>query len=355
MNIERPLQFCRETDDWDEDSKFRFMIETSEPITSFLSSRNEATARELARRIREGRIQLGGLHSTVNTEQLGHELMARLFYLTSRHSRDLLGVPRNRTAQIDDVIGLTWPLATFCDEADVPYLFHGYNGAANCMQPASRAGVLLAGPRRRRRRGVLTRSYPYAADALGDGRPEDIERISRAVCKGRLAVRRDAFAGRWDSRSSRWTTRKRSAHGTRNGRTRGWSAPRWTCSSTPCGAGRSGQDQAFHRRRQQPVGGPGCQRRLALGQARRADEEIPTAEKFATIAQAVAGGGNSWTEIYQAYHRLLAWHEHTNAIFQVGPELELMRRYETELVENREMVIEARAFAAGPGGGLSTD
>ena len=59
-NIERPLQFCRETDSWDDDSKFRFMIETSEPITSFLGSHGEATADELARRIREGRLQIGG-------------------------------------------------------------------------------------------------------------------------------------------------------------------------------------------------------------------------------------------------------------------------------------------------------
>ena len=43
----------------------------------------------------------------------------------------------------------------------------------------------------------------------------------------------------------------------------------------------------------------------AVGQARRLAEKIPTAEKFATIAQIVAGGGNSWTDLYQAYHRLL--------------------------------------------------
>ncbi len=35
-NIERPLKFCTETDGWDEDSKFRYVIETSEPLTSFL-------------------------------------------------------------------------------------------------------------------------------------------------------------------------------------------------------------------------------------------------------------------------------------------------------------------------------
>jgi hypothetical protein len=107
-NIERPLKFCTETDGWDDDSKYRYMIETSEPITSFLGSHSEADAMELSRRIREGRIQIGALHNTASTEHLTPELMARLFYLTGRHARDLLDVPASRTAQIDDVIGLTW-------------------------------------------------------------------------------------------------------------------------------------------------------------------------------------------------------------------------------------------------------
>ena len=56
-NITRPLQFCRDSDAWDEDSKFRFMIETSEPITSFLGSQPPDVAEDLARRLRKGRIQ----------------------------------------------------------------------------------------------------------------------------------------------------------------------------------------------------------------------------------------------------------------------------------------------------------
>ena len=126
-NITRPLQFCRDTDAWDEESKFRFCIESSEPITSFLGSQPPEVAEELGRRLREGRIQLGALHNTANTEMLGHEVMARLFYLSNRHARDLIGAPKAAAAQIDDVIALTWPLATFCAEADVPYFFHGPN------------------------------------------------------------------------------------------------------------------------------------------------------------------------------------------------------------------------------------
>ena len=149
-NITRPLQFCRDTDGWDEESKFRFVIETSEPITSFLGSQPIEVAEELGRRLREGRIQLGGLHNTASTEQLGHELMARLFYLSNRHARDLLAAPKARTAQIDDVIGLTWPLATFCAAADVPYFFHGPNGCGHCFGRGGRTSrcSIGRGPRR---------------------------------------------------------------------------------------------------------------------------------------------------------------------------------------------------------------
>ena len=170
-NIERPLKFCTETDGWDEDSKFRYVIETSEPITSFLGSHSEADAAELARRIREGRIQIGAVHNTANTEQMSYELMARLFYLTGRHTPDLLGVAPSRTAQIDDVIGLTWPLATYCSEAGVPYFFHGHNGVGQCLQPASAEPVFYwQGPDGASK--VLVRSIDYggyAGDNLGDG------------------------------------------------------------------------------------------------------------------------------------------------------------------------------------------
>ena len=126
-NIRLPLQFSRETDAWPDDAKYRFNIETSEPITSFISFHGKGAARELAQRIKEGRIGLGGLHNTANTEELGHELMARLFYMTGRHVVDLLGVPAGKTIQEDDVIGLTWPVATYAKEAGFDYCFHGYN------------------------------------------------------------------------------------------------------------------------------------------------------------------------------------------------------------------------------------
>ena len=134
------------------------MIETSEPLTSFLGTHSIADAAELARRIREGRIQIGGLHNTANTEQLGHELLARLFYLSNRHARDLLHVPKSRTIQNDDVIGLTWGLATFCAEADIPFSSTVTTLAARAW--GRRTPSRYSTGKDRDMEKVLTRSFP---------------------------------------------------------------------------------------------------------------------------------------------------------------------------------------------------
>ena len=44
--------------------------------------------------------------------------------------------PAGKTMQNDDVIGLTWPLATYAAEADVKYFFHGFNPCGHCELPA---------------------------------------------------------------------------------------------------------------------------------------------------------------------------------------------------------------------------
>jgi hypothetical protein len=82
-----------------------------------------------------------------------------------------------------------------------------------------------------------------------------------------------------------------------------------------------------------------------LALARREDEALPTAEKLSSIATVLAGGGYPWTDLYQAYHRLLQYHEHTDAIQTLENTRESAQQYETEIVENREMVTESKQFA----------
>lgn len=350
-NIERPLKYCAETDGWDEDSKFRFVIETSEPITSFLGSHSAAEAADLARRIQEGRIQVGGVLATVNTEQLGHELMARLFYLSGRHTPDLLGVPSGRTALIDDVIGLAWPLATALKEAGLPYFFHGYNGCGHCLKPAENEPVFYwRGPDGDDRAKVLVRSVAYggyAGDSLGDASPAGIEKSIATL------------GANWpydtlllqEGTDFQLVTRD-SADKIRNWN-RQFAHPHLVCATLDlffdaiAAQADPRQIKTFAKDGNNQWADQDATDAWLLGHARRAGEAIPAAEKWSTIASALAGGSYPWTDLYQAYHRLLLYHEHTDAIDYISPNRERMRQYETELVENREMVLEAEEFCEG--------
>ena len=346
-NIERPLKFCTDTDAWDEDSKFRYVIETSEPITSFLGSHSEADAAELARRIREGRIQIGAMHNTANTEQMSYELMARLFYLTGRHTPDLLRVAPSKTAQIDDVIGLTWPLATYCAEAAVPYFFHGHNGVGQCLQPASAEPVFYwQGPDGQSK--VLVRSIDYggyAGDNLGDGSESHIQSLITRL------------GGNWPydtllcqdgtdfqlitldiaEKIRRWNARYAYPHLVYATMTMFFEEIMRQADPAKI--------KTFAKDSNNQWADQDATDAWLLALARRQGEAIPTAEKFATIATTLAGGGYPWTDIYQAYHRVLQYHEHTDAIDFINCDPERMRQYETELEENREMVIESKEFS----------
>ena len=350
-NIERPLQFCRETDSWDEDSRFRYVIETSEPITSFLATHGEADAAELARRIREGRIQIGAIHTTVNTEQMGHELLARLFYLTNRHTRDLLDVPPAKTAQIDDVIGLTWPLATMCKEADVPYFFHGHNLCADCFRAGLRRSGLLLARAGRRSREQSAGAYAVLRRRTGIPSTRPTKRRSR-----RSSTRQTKINWPYDALISQDGTDFQlitldNADKIHNWNAK-WAYPRLICSTMDMffdaivAQADPAKIKTFAKDGNNQWADQDSAAAMVLAEARKQGEAIPTAEKFATIASTLAGGEYPWTDIYQAYHRLLLYHEHTDGADNAyDPSRENTQRVETEQAEMREMVRDAKFFA----------
>jgi hypothetical protein len=347
-NIELPLKFCAATDGWDDDSKFRFVIETGEPITSFLSTHSENEGRELARRIREGRIQIGALHSTVNTEQLGHELLARLFYISGRHARDLLGVPQSRTAQMDDVIGLTWPLATALKEAGVPYLFHGHNSCARSLQPAQSEPVFYwQAPDGDVRNQALVRSTPYSGiegDSLGAADEAGVRKLVTT------------YGAKWpfasllaqDGNDFQLVTMDNAVK--IHVWNRKYAYPHLICATLDmffddlAAELKPGEVKTFAKDGNNQWADQDATDAWLLGLARKTGENVPTAEKFSTFATVLGGGGYPWVDLYQAYHRLLTYHEHTNAIHSLAISRAYAQRYETELVENREMVMEAEEF-----------
>lgn len=375
-NIRLPLQFCRETDDWPEDAKYRFNIETSEPITSFISFFGKEEALELARRIREGRIQLMGLHNTANTEQLSPELMARLFYLACRHTPDLLGVPPSTTGQNDDVIGLTWPLATYAREAGLTRFFHGFNRL--CMPNVENGRYIEAFQDLDGERGRHIFSIANEPIFYWHG-PDDQQLLRRATTYERHSILWDPYERNpsdvQDPKRIEFLIRAHEKIGwpfesilsqdggdfmlvkrTIANRARAWNAqyayPRMISATF---------DLFFQEVEREIQRGVFQPKTIAAdennqwsdqdyndawlgGKARRVGEALPVTEKLATIAQALGGTAYPWADIYQAYHRLLQYHEHTNAKDSPGNTAESLRQYETELEENREMADEADAL-----------
>ncbi len=137
MGIDLALEYCSKTDDWEKDSQFRWTVETSEPLAQWIRSNSREKVEELTRRIREGRIELGALHSSVSAEMLNRELMARLFYTPNRTIVDMLGIPPQSTALLNDVEGFPRSLPTYLKEAGIPYFYHGRNNLEDQMRPAS--------------------------------------------------------------------------------------------------------------------------------------------------------------------------------------------------------------------------
>ena len=374
-NIDLALRYCTETDDWGDD-KYRFEIETAEPIPAWIGFSGKEKARELGRRIREGRIQVGGMHNTANTEQYSPELMARQFYLAGRHVPDLLGVVAGRTAQQTDVIGMPQTFPTYAREAGLEYFLHGINRLAmphrvgksltsdfnaldnemgeSVYAPARAAAFFWQGPDGQsllsrvttyERHGLLDDPYERHPGPRQD--PRRIEALVRAHEKSHWPL--DCFLSQ---DGTDFILAKRMIAD----RARNWNAryawPRLVPATLDMFFDQVGKE-IREKRINVPTIAKDCNNQWSdqdatdarlLGRARRLGEDLPTAEKLAVLAQSLAGGRYPRLEFYQAYHRLMQYHEHTNAKSGPGSSPEDLRWYETELEENREMVAEAEQF-----------
>ena len=137
LGIELALEYCKLTDNWDKESQYRWTVETSEPMARWIRNAPREKVEELVSRIKEGRIELGAIHNSVNVEMLNAEFLARLFYTPNRYIVDMLGIEPRKLALLDDVEGLPRSLPLYTKEAGLKYFFHGRNNMEDQMKPAS--------------------------------------------------------------------------------------------------------------------------------------------------------------------------------------------------------------------------
>ncbi|MBL7152107.1 MAG: hypothetical protein ISS79_00195 [Phycisphaerae bacterium] len=117
------LRFCEETEDWPDESKYRYSVEGTWSLKHFVKNRPEEVIEKFARYVKDERIEIGALFGNQISGLCGHEELIRLMYPSFRFGRMFGGTIR--TASITDVPGLSWGLPTVLAGAGVEYFFAG--------------------------------------------------------------------------------------------------------------------------------------------------------------------------------------------------------------------------------------
>ncbi len=336
--IDIALELCKKTDSWDEESKFRWNVETSEPLIRWISKQTPERIREFEKRIQEGRIGIAAIHNTISSQMAGYEVLARSFYTPNRYVIDKLDIDPAKVAIINDVTGITrsWPL--FMKEAQIPYLMHGSN-YPNCLNDLYDLPVFYwKSPDGDTENRTLCRTDSY----YSPNKVSTWDRSGVSYLIDRhvdLNWEYDCILA-YDSHDFADPTLDNAEN------IREWNSkyeyPKIRCSLISSFFDDVAQQLDPAKVHETTLDAPDswddqdATDADLLGRARRVNFEIPTAEKFASVAMALSGGYPE-KEIFQAYNRTVMYHEHTNGAIDGGNH----QYYETERVMHQTLIDEA--------------
>lgn len=122
-NLDRVLDYCDQTDDWPEDSRFHYTVEQAWSISHYASTQPEAQLNRLQRRLQEGRIEITALFGNEITELCGSEEQIRHVY-PAFHLARRFGAPVT-SAELNDIPGASWGLVTVLAGSGVRYFSGG--------------------------------------------------------------------------------------------------------------------------------------------------------------------------------------------------------------------------------------
>jgi alpha-mannosidase len=122
--LDSVIDYCRQTDGYPDDAKFRWNIEVSWALEYYRAARPESKFKELVDLIKAGRVELSGLQLNVS-DCFAHEEIIRAVEnpvaLGRRYGFDV------RAAMNDDVTGFAWALPQIFAQNGVRYFATGVN------------------------------------------------------------------------------------------------------------------------------------------------------------------------------------------------------------------------------------
>ncbi len=122
--LDSVLDYCRETDGYPDDAKFRWNIEVAWALENYLKTRPENKIRELVERIKEGRVELSGIYLQLSDCFAHEELVRAVGFAREAARRYGFDV---RSAMNNDVTGYSWALPQIYSRAGIRYFATGIN------------------------------------------------------------------------------------------------------------------------------------------------------------------------------------------------------------------------------------
>jgi hypothetical protein len=324
--IDDAMRFCEETNDWPEETLFKWNIEVGYLVDDYRQARGEEKVRQVMDWIKKGRMTVGGFYCSMNTDFMSLETLHRsVYYTTERLSREFGIHPEG--AILDDVNGFTWALPEVMAKAGLRYLVMGSNGDRDNMQNGNAPTLFyLAGPdgseiliwrpiQYVEGFNLLSWDNPYRGDHTNGINMQEgeksigpfFDRHERADYPFDAIALQAAFDFTPPIKMISEVARNWNAQ---------WAYPQLRVSTIPeffhyIESLKS--DQIPHLRGGAPDGWVD----LHLGEAnaaalgRRTENYLPDAERLSTLASLVAGGPGRQDEFLKAYNELLMWEEHT--------------------------------------------
>jgi alpha-mannosidase len=121
--IDYALDYCDQTDNLTDDTKFRWTCESAWVTREYLHTRPSSQIERLLKRIKEGRIEVTGMY--VNMAEISDEnLMVDFLQPLKEFSKSGIQV---KTAMQDDVNGIAWCMPDYFKNTGVKYLIMGIN------------------------------------------------------------------------------------------------------------------------------------------------------------------------------------------------------------------------------------
>ncbi len=122
--LDRVLEYCRATDGYPEEARFRWNIEITWALENYLKNRPGDKVQALIERLRSGRVELSGWYVQLS-DAFGHEELIRAVLPAREYSRNL-GFPL-QSAMNNDVTGYSWASPQILRQVGVRYFAVGLN------------------------------------------------------------------------------------------------------------------------------------------------------------------------------------------------------------------------------------